>query len=184
MFFSNAYRLKRIVSGTRDKLEFECPRDICYYRKYFYVLDQGALSVDKFTHTGDFVDSFYFNETTDLVMNPWSVRVHENTMAIIDWKQKICIFDLNKVLRHVIDQPAVCSICFISNDLIGSLQLFAHSENGDLRGYEIGKVIEPRIIYEENLPKLKYRSEFMTYASNQRFLMSFGWAKAIAVAYL
>ncbi len=101
-------------------------------------------------------------------------------MAIIDWKEKICIFDLKNHLKHVIIQPFISSICFIS-DSFDFLQLFGHSENGDFKGYKLNGDIEPAVIYEENSSKLKYRSEFMIYSLNQKFLLSFGWAKTIAV---
>ncbi len=172
--------MKRIISGTSSKPEFECPRDICYYNKSFYVLDQGSFSIDQFTHNGEFLESFYFNKYEPVVINPWSVRVNRDTMAIIDWKEKIFIFDLNKNLKHVIFQPYISSICFISDNL-NSLQLFGHSENGDFKGYELNGDLKPHVIYEENSSKLKYRSEFMLFSLNQKFLLSFGWAKALAV---
>ena len=174
--------MKRIVQGTGEnlKLEFECPRDICYFDKHFYVLDQGALSVDRFTHDGDFCDSFYFNEPVARVENPWSVRVSENTMVLIDWQQKILVFDLNMRLKCTIEQLNVLSMCFIRDNVSGGLHLFAHSENGDLKGYKLHDN-EPEVIFNRNQSKLKIRSEFMLFSSNRKFVLSCGWSKAIAI---
>lgn len=169
------------MNGAGAKLEFDCPRDICYSKKCFYVLDQGAFSVDKFTHKGDFIESFKFNEHEELIVNPWSIRVNKDIMAIVDWKQKILIFDNEKKLKFTIDQPFIESICFICSGYSDSCQLFAHSDNGDLKGYEFVEELEPSMIFHENSPRLKYRSEFMIYGSNQKFIISLGWSKAMAI---
>lgn len=178
-------RLKRIVQGTRLKLEFGCPRDICYADGHFYVLDQGSCSVDKFTHVGDFCASVRLNELEAVVMNPWSVRVNDQTMAILDWNQKILLYDLESgSVKHVIEQSCVLSMCFISGRYPGIVQLFAHSENGDFKGYQMQDG-PPELVYADKLSKLKYRSEFMIYtAQSQRFLISLGWSKAIAIVSL
>lgn len=177
--------LKRIVQGTRFKLEFECPRDICYADGHFYVLDQGSCSVDKFTHVGDFCFSIYLNELETVVINPWSVRVDAQTMAILDWNQKILLYDLKDgSVKHVIEQLNVLSMCFINGSCPDSAQLFAHSENGNLKGYQIHDK-SPKLVYSETLKKLKYRSEFMIFtAQSQKFIISLGWSKAIAVVSL
>ena len=172
-------RLKRIVYGTGEngKLEFECPRDVCYWDNRFYVLDQGTYSVDQFTHEGNFLQSFFFNQHQGikLIENPWSVRVNNNRMAIIDWKQKIFIFDSSQQLVHTIRQDLVVSICFVNN-----LQLIAHSENGELKCFQVGNE-ESLLVYEATFDKLKFASEFMILAANQRLILSLGWTKALAI---
>lgn len=187
IFDLKSYRLKRIICGLgingegSRKLEFNCPRDICFYKGKLYVLDQGADSVDIFTENGDFIKSFMFNEKPQLqIENAWSVRVTENLMVIVDWKTKILMYDLAGQLKEIIECLGVLSICFV-----GSRNLYVHSENGDFICYSLlineFQVIKPFEVYRRNLKNLKHKSEFMIFASNQKFILSLGWKKALAL---
>ena len=170
--------MKRIVQGTNIKSEFECPRDICYSSNHFYVLDQGSCSVDKFAHAGDFSETLYLNQSSEIFMNPWSVRVHEETMAVMEWREKVVLFDWSsKQVKWSIQLPYVLTICFIGS----SNQLFMHSEKGDFMGYQLDRNLSPRLIYDKKLTNLRSRSEFMIFTSSQRFILSLGWSKAIAI---
>lgn len=125
-------KLKRIIQGKTDtKLEFECPRDICYYEHKIYVLDQGANSIDIFEENGAFVKSFYFNKTdANLIQSAWSVRVGANLIAIIDWMVRINFFDFDFNLIGTIEQANITSMCLINDSNL----LFAHSDNGFFAG--------------------------------------------------
>lgn len=97
-------------------------------------------------------------------------------MVLMDWQQKILIFDLDMNLKCTIEQPHVLSMCFVG------LQLFAHSENGDFKGYNLANDChKPIEIYNQNQSKLKIRSEFMLFSSNRKFVLTCGWSKAIAI---
>ena len=182
IFDSGLSKLKKILSGTgcNDRLEFSCPRDICYYNEFVYVLDQGVNSIDKFTRDGDFVNSFYFNQENGLenIKNPWSIRVSEDIIGVVDWKQKIFLYDFSYKLKCVIDVPEVLSFCFMENS-IKKVNLYAHCENGEFLCYKFDQ--DPILIYKQNFNNLKSSSEFMTYTSNQKFVLSLGWAKSLAL---
>jgi hypothetical protein len=57
--------------------------------------------------------------------------------------------------------------------------LYAHCENGDFICYKFGE--NPTLIYKHNFNSLKYSSEFMIFTSNQKFVLSLGWAKSLAL---
>lgn len=195
-------KLKRIISGVYDERslaveEFECPRDICYYDGFVYVLDQGKSVVNVFERDGDFVKNFYFNESKTKefesirIKNALSVRVNCETIAIIDWKEKCYLFDFNFGLKWIINQTGVMSMCFIGDHLNiveYPLRIFFHCENGDFVGYKVSTgigldlgVSQPVLIYEKNFQMLKCRSEFMIFGSNQKLIISLGWSKSIAI---
>ena len=114
------------------------------------------------------------------IENAWSVRVTENLMVIVDWKTKILMYDLAGQLKETIECLGVLSICFV-----GSSNLYVHCENGDFICYRLlnneFQVIKPFVVYRRNLKNLKHRSEFMIHASNQKFILSLGWKKALAL---
>ena len=73
----------------------------------------------------------------------------------------------------------VISICFV-----GSNDLYCHCENGDFACFELpvdADKTAPILRYKKNSKKLIYRSEFMIYGSNQKFILSLGWTKGIAL---
>ena len=187
IFDLRSVMLKRIICGLgingeeSRRLEFNCPRDICFFKGKLYVLDQGANSIDIFSENGDFIKSFLFNQKSQTqIENAWSVRVTENVMVIVDWKAKILIFDLSGQLKEKLDCPGVLSICFL-----GIIDLYIHCENGDFICYRLldkdFQIVKPFLIYRKNFKKWKYRSEFMICASNQKFILSLGWKKALAL---
>ena len=93
-----------------NKREFDCPRDVAYFNKKIYVLDQGTNSIDIFTDDGCFIQSFYFNKKSNfLIQMAWSVRVNSNLIAIIDWMSKIYLFDFDFNLIACIEQINVTS---------------------------------------------------------------------------
>ena len=60
IFDLKATRLKKIIQGKNvNKREFDCPRDVAYFDKKIYVLDQGTNSIDIFTDDGCFIQSFF-----------------------------------------------------------------------------------------------------------------------------
>jgi len=187
IFDLKSFKLKRILSGLGPngeqsrRLEFNCPRDICFFDKKVYVLDQGANSIDIFSESGDFVRSFLFNEDSQIkVENAWSVRVAENVMVIVDWKQRLFIFDFSGQLKETIECLDVVSVCFTGS----SEYLYVHCENGDFLCFKLLNnefQIKPSLIYRKNFTNLKYRSEFMIHGSNQKFILSLGWRKALAL---
>jgi len=187
VFDAKLEKIKRIIVGTREKVEFECPRDICYFNKHIYVLDQGTNSLDKFfVDSTSFVESFYFNKPTNLIKNAWSACVCTNTIAIIDWKEKIFLFSEEYSLRSVIELKDVVSMCMFNDRRLKSdpVSLWFHCENANLVGFQMNSLEtnkEPIKIYENSFKSLKYRSEFMLNCSSQRFIISFGWAKALAL---
>ncbi len=187
VFDTNIDKIKRIIVGTKEKIEFECPRDVCYFNKHIYVLDQGTNSLDKFlVDSTSFVESFYFNQSKELIKNAWSANVCTNTIAIIDWKEKVFLFDEAYSLKSVIELNDVVSMCMLNNRRLNSdfVSLWFHCENGNLFGYQVNSLSinsEPIKIYENNFKLLKYRSEFMLSCSSQRFIISFGWAKSLAL---
>lgn len=187
VFDTKLEKIKRIIVGTREKIEFECPRDICYFNKHIYVLDQGTNSLDKFlVDTTSFVESFYFNKSNNLIKNAWSACVCTNTIAIIDWKEKVLLFGEDYSLRSVIEMKDVVSMCMFNNRRLNNnlVNVWFHCENGNLFGYQVNSLEtnkEPIKIYENNFKSLKYRSEFMLNCSIQGFIISFGWAKSLAL---
>ena len=185
IFDLELHRLKRILSGTGEtsRLEFNCPRDICFFGSIVYVLDQGVNSIDTFTEAGDFLRSFMFAESQ--IENAWSVRVAANRIAIVDWKQKIFLFDFDFSLKYTLMLNEVISVCFV-----GANDLYCHCENGDFACFNLNNDCESRkkeavaaapvVSYRKHFKSLKYRSEFMIYGANQQFILSLGWSKAIA----
>lgn len=111
IFDLKATRLKKIIQGKNvNKREFDCPRDVAYFNKKIYVLDQGTNSIDIFTDDGCFIQSFYFNQKSNyLIQMAWSVRVNSNLIAIIDWMSKIYLFDFDFKLITCIEQINVTS---------------------------------------------------------------------------
>ena len=136
MFDLKCTKLKKIIQGRTDtKVEFECPRDICYFEQKIYILDQGTNSVDIFTDEGVFIKSFHLNNNKDiLVQNAWSVRVSSKLIAVVDWRLKIYLFDLDTNLMGSIEQPSISSMCLIDDSYYNLQLLFTHSENGDFIG--------------------------------------------------
>ena len=189
-------KLKRILNGAKSKVkseedEFSCPRDICYFNQMIYVLDQGKKLVNIFSKQGDFVRDFDYNTQSEFsIENAWSVRVNSNAIAIIDWKEKVCLFDFDFNLRTILRYPEVTSMCllndcFFQKNTEPHLKLFLHSEKGDLIVYKVfndsKQTKEPVLIFKNNYVSLKYRSEFMIYASTHKVILTLGWSKSIAI---
>lgn len=197
IFNSNMTKLKRIINGIYDEKtktlnEFQCPRDICYFDERVYVLDQEKDTVFIFSRQGDYIGDFCFNEILkssqypEVIKHPWSVRVSKETIAIMDWSKEIYIFDFSFKLKWTIEIPTVLSMCIIGDYLYNSeysMKIFFHCENGDFIGYKLGvsREKEPVLIFKKNYTSLRYRSEFMVFNSNRKFVISLGWAKSIAL---
>jgi hypothetical protein len=192
-------RLKRIIYSTKSvisdpKEEFDCPRDICYYNGFLYVLDQGKKMVNIFTRAGDYVNDFDYEKASGhRIENAWSIRVSKNVVALIDWLQNVYIFDAEFNLRSVISEPCVTSMCLVNdwfNDSKDSddshVKLFLHTENGDFKVYKVlgderRASEQPVLILKKHFDRLRYRSEFMIYSWSQQIVMSLGWSKSIAI---
>lgn len=178
-------RLKRIITGPKSIVdsqedEFDCPRDICYYDNRIYVLDQGKRVVNVLTRAGDYVLDWSYESSLSQIENAWSIRVCSEFVAIVDWKQKVYLFDRSFVFKTTLNVLDVTSICIVDETV-----LMLHSENGDLTGYKCivddRQNIKPHLVLQRNSDHLKYRSEFMIYTSDQKLLLSLGWSKSIAL---
>lgn len=146
----------------------------------------------KLSTKGDFLKHFYFNSALEAIgaakiEDAWSVRATVNTIAVIDWKKKIFLFDFHEKLKRIIDQVDVLSMCFVSRPLNLkdiSITLFLHCENGDFLGYKLEDEKEPHLIVKEYFKELKCRSEFMIFSSaNQKFVISLGWNKSLGIVH-
>ena len=184
IFNSKLTKLKKIISGTPNKIEFECPRDICYYDKCIYVLDQATNSIDKFTSDGDFVKDFSLK---DIVKNSFSIRIHSNIIAVVNWKESVDLFDIDFNLKEKIMINEILSICLCGNpndESRSSFYLVAHCENGDILIYKItnqDNKIEYKQLFKKNFEKLKHGSEFMIFSKRNMIILSLGWNKSLAL---
>lgn len=184
IFDQNVTKIRRIINHVPgdENEEFECPRDICYHDGLFYVLDQGKCVINIFYKNGDFYKNFYFNKQEVIVKNPWSVRVGPNRIILIDWKEKVFIFDFDFNLINTIQIDSVLSMCTINDYDDQELVVFFHCENGSFSGYRINcNEAKFDLIFEKYFKELKYRSEFMLFTSTQHFVLSLGWNKSLAI---
>lgn len=198
----NIAKLKRIIIGTggQQSQEFECPSDISYYGGKLFVLDRVKCSVDIFTRHGDFVESFLFNDVylqennKRFIDSPLSVRANLNTLAIIDWKKSVYLFDGEFKFKHRIEYGYLMSMCLVSDNLtLGSVKLLIHSQDGCITAYSLFnrenqndgeqvEVLKPVQVFKRTFKELKCRSEFMIYSlSYNSLILSLGWAKSIAL---
>lgn len=155
-------------------------------------------SIEIFTSSGDYLRSFYFNsdyftgrQEHKLVEDPLSVRVNLNTIAIIDWKKSVVLFDLEFNLRGSIEQFNLMSICLVSDCLNpSSLKIFLHSQTGEFIGYSLfternrdsDSSFDPKVIIKRDFDDLKCSSEFMIYSlTTKSFILTLGWSKSIAI---
>ncbi|CAF1021009.1 unnamed protein product [Brachionus calyciflorus] len=186
IFDQKISKIRRIITEvpneySNDLEEFECPRDICYFNGYFYVLDQGKNVVNIFRKNGDFYKNFYFNKKEKKVENPWSVRVSNNLLFIINWKESVFVYDFEFNLKYVLDIESVLSMCVVNDYDKQRVYAFFHCENGHFIGYKISNDEQkPEIIFQSFFKNLKYRSEFMIFTSDQKFVISLGWSKLLA----
>jgi hypothetical protein len=190
--------LKRIIHGTKDVLsteeeaqlnEFDCPRDICYSNELVYVLDQEKKMINIFKRNGDYLQDFdYLKSSNNSFENAWAVRVSRDFIFLMDWKQKIVIFDKNFELKFELNHSDVTSMCLFDNchflnSKNNGLKLMMHCENGHIIVYEVSSYLDhvPKIIFNRLFNGLKCSSEFMIYESGHRVLLSLGWSKALAL---
>lgn len=184
-----------------------------------YVLDQVKNTIEMFeSETGSYVRTFEFNEefaagraSRKLVENPLSVRVNLNTMAIVDWKRAVVLFDTTAAMnvRTCIELDQVASACLVSDHSTPrSLKLFLHSSStGQLVGYRLFDFLaaqnqsaecdgrpdpvparvefRPCVVFEQSFDELKCNSESMIYSmSSGMFVLTLGWSKSLAVVRL
>jgi hypothetical protein len=195
IFDSDSFEIKKIITNTPNRPEFYCLRDICYSNQIVYCLDQGyfskhpirlrtAYTVDTFDRNGNFLKTFELNnrinDETDLkyIHNPWSVKVNGSVMAIIDWKQKVFICNLQADVLCFVEQSEAISMCFVNDK-----QLFVHSESGQFIGYCLANISDNKmpIIFKKESKLLENGSEFIIFTNDRKFILSLGWKKSILV---
>lgn len=159
-------------------------------------------TIEIFTTRGEYARTFRFNADYQagrvghkLVENPLSVRVNLNTMAIVDWKKSVVLFDLEENVRACIDQPGLMSMCMVSDHASPtSLKLFMHSQTGEFVAYRLFETADdenreetptrfnPQRVFAKKFDELKCSSEFMIYSVSSRvFVLTLGWSKSIAI---
>ncbi len=131
--------------------EFTGPLDICFDSNRLYVLDK-LKRIQMFTKSGDFIcqkELFKFNQINNnyltksnesgyydyetLLENPISMRVLNNTMAVLNDNECIYIYDTDGYLNQVIKIDKINSFSLLNTCMLALI------ESGTLMKFEIDK---------------------------------------------
>jgi hypothetical protein len=177
------FKMIKHVVGTpgRGKLQFDCPKDICFFNDWVFVLETGNKRVQVLTPDCQFEKFIYLytkpysEDAADLMASPCKIAVSANTVAVIDEWRYIRLYTFEGSLKQVIDisnAGYVQSLCFVN------FYLFAHSSNGRLFCFTNIDSSDWQELFDRSINDCREYSDRIAYF-NKKLVISFGYDRSL-----